>query len=455
MPSSVPRFAASPPTAPPSRARRLLRSYRFPLAILTGVVIGAVIGLVLGERASVLKPFGTLFVNMMFTLVVPLVFFSIASAVAGMSSAKRLGKILGAMLAIFAATGIIASLLMIAALGIFRPTDGVQVELTQPEKTEDIGSIGDQLVQTFVVDDFSKILSTKHMLALIVFAVLVGIATSSIGEKGAPFARFLSSGSEVFLKFTSIIMYYAPIGLGAYFAALIGELGAQLVGDYLRAFLVYYPVAILYFLLAFTLYSFLAGGRRGVRRFWTHILEPTAVSLGTSSSVAAIPANLRAGERIGVPRDVRETIIPIGATIHMEGSSLSAILKIAFLFAVFQRDFFTPSNILIAIAVALLSGMVMAGIPSGGFIGELMIITLYGFPAAALPIIQIIGTVIDPPATTVNSVGDQASSMLVARVLDGKDWMDQADEHEDADGAESASESDLVGISAGTDARTE
>lgn len=406
----------------------MLRSYRFPLFILAGVVVGAIIGLVFGERATVLKPFGSLFINMMFTLVVPLVFFSISSAVASMSSARRLGRILGAMLGVFAVTGVIAAVIMVAALGLFHATDGVQVSLSQPEDVEEIGSIGDQLVSTFVVDDFSKILSSQHMLAMIVFAVLVGVATSGIGEKGVPFARFLNSGTEVFLRFTSIIMYYAPIGLGAYFAALIGELGAQLVGDYVRAFLVYYPVAILYFLIAFTVYAFLAGGRRGVRAFWTHIIEPTAVSLGTSSSVAAIPANLRAGERIGVPKDVRETIIPIGATIHMEGSSLSAILKIAFLFAVFQRDFFTPANILIGIGVALLSGMVMAGIPAGGFIGELMIITLYGFPITALPIIQIIGTVIDPPATTVNAVGDQASSMLVARILDGKDWMDQPEE---------------------------
>ena len=419
-----------PPASPrsSSRLRSILASYRFPLFILTGVVIGAIIGLIFGEKAAVIKPFGTLFINMMFTLVVPLVFFSISSAVAGMSSATRLGKILGSMLGIFAITGIIASIVMIAALWITKATEGVKVEMTQPEDVEEVGSIGDQLVSTFVVDDFSKILSAEHMLALIVFAVIVGIATSKIGAVGKPFAQFLRSGSEVFLKFTSIIMYYAPIGLGAYFAALIGELGAQLVGDYVRAFLVYYPVAIVYFVVAFTLYAFLAGGRRGIFAFWSNIIEPTAISLGTSSSVAAIPANLRAGKRIGVPRDIRETIIPIGATIHMEGSSLSAILKIAFLFAVFGRDFFTPGNILIGIAVALLAGMVMAGIPSGGFIGELMIITLYGFPAAALPIIQIIGTVIDPPATTVNAVGDQASSMMVARVLDGKDWMDKSDD---------------------------
>lgn len=443
MPSSADLDSTEPdsPRAASSKLASVLRNYRFPLFILTGVVIGAIIGLIFGERATVIKPFGTLFINMMFTLVVPLVFFSISSAVAGMSSAKRLGKILGGMLGVFAVTGIIASLVMVAALWISKATEGVQVEMTQPKDVEEVGSIGDQLVQTFVVDDFTKILSAEHMLALIVFAVIVGIATSSIGERGKPFAAFLESGSEVFLRFTSIIMYYAPIGLGAYFAALIGELGAQLVGDYVRAFLVYYPVAIVYFVVAFTLYAFLAGGRLGVTKFWSNIIEPTAISLGTSSSVAAIPANLRAGERIGVPRDVRETIIPIGATIHMEGSSLSAILKIAFLFAVFQRDFFTPGNILIGIAVALLAGMVMAGIPSGGFIGELMIITLYGFPAAALPIIQIIGTVIDPPATTVNSVGDQASSMIVARILDGKDWMDKSDSQHGDEFAEADHES--------------
>src|SRR5690625_7702120 len=111
-------------------------------------------------------------------------------------------------------------------------------------------------------------------------------------------------------------MYYAPIGLGAYFAALIGDLGAQLVGDYVRAFLVYYPVAIVYFIVAFTFYAFFAGGRRGVSRFWGNVLEPTAISLGTSSSVAAIPADLRGGERIGVSRDIRGARVPSGGRLH-------------------------------------------------------------------------------------------------------------------------------------------
>jgi len=399
------------------------KNYRFPILILTGVIVGAIVGLIMGEGATVLKPFGTVFINMMFTLVVPMVFFSIASAVANMNSATRLGRIMGSMMAVFIATGIVASSVMLLALGIFRPLDNVQVSMDEaPEKQEEL-SIGDQIVGAFTVEDFSDVISTKHMLPLIVFAVLVGLSANLVKDKGTVFRSFLDSGNEVFMKMTGLVMYYAPIGLGAYFAALIGELGSQLVGGYVRAFAVYYPVAIVYFFAAFTLYSWLAGGVTGMRRMWANILAPTAVSLGTGSSVASIPSNLRAAKRIGVPADIRETIIPIGATIHMEGSCLSAILKIAFLFAVFERDIFTPQALAIAVLIALLSGMVMSGIPSGGFLGELMIVSMYGFPPAALPIISVIGTVVDPPATTVNAAGDTVSSMMVARVVDGKDWM--------------------------------
>lgn len=410
------------------------KNYRFPILILTGVVVGAIVGLVMGESATVLKPFGTVFINMMFTLVVPMVFFSIASAVANMNSATRLGRIMGSMMAVFIATGIVASSVMLLALGIFRPLDNVQVSMDEmPEEQEEL-SIGDQIVGAFTVEDFSDVISTEHMLPLIVFAVLVGLSANLVKDKGAVFRSFLDSGNEVFMKMTGLVMYYAPIGLGAYFAALIGELGSQLVGGYVRAFAVYYPVAIVYFFAAFTLYSWLAGGVTGMRRMWANILAPTAVSLGTGSSVASIPSNLRAAKRIGVPDDVRETIIPIGATIHMEGSCLSAILKIAFLFAVFERDIFTPQALAIAVLIALLSGMVMSGIPSGGFLGELMIVSMYGFPPAALPIISVIGTVVDPPATTINAAGDTVSSMMVARVVDGKDWMKK--ETQTSDGAE-------------------
>ena len=137
----------------------------------------------------------------------------------------------------------------------------------------------------------------------------------------------------------------------------------------------------------------------------------------------SIPSNLEAAGRIGTPKDIREVVIPIGATIHMDGSCLSAILKIAVLFGLFHGNFTGPWAMATAVGVALLSGTVMSGIPGGGFLGELMIVTLYGFPIEAMPIISMIGTLVDPPATMVNAIGDNVASMMVARILGGPKWM--------------------------------
>lgn len=402
-----------------------LKAYRFPLILLASIIIGSIIGLIFGEKASVIKPFGDLFLNLLFMIVVPLVFFSISSAVANMDSMKRLGKIMGSMLTVFIITGIIASLTMLVAVLIFPVGSGVTIPMEVIEDTEML-SLSDQLVNTFTVPDFVNLFSRKHMLALIVFSVLLGIATGLTGEAGKPFARFLESGSEIFMKVIQLVMYYAPIGLGAYFAALIGDFGGELIGDYAQAFILYYPVAFLYFVVGFTLYAFIAGGKKGVVRFWKNILAPAATALGTGSSFATLPINLQAAKQIGVPKDIRETVLPLGATIHMDGSCLSAILKIAFVFGVFNMDFTGIGTFVTAIAISLLSGVVMSGIPGGGFIGEMVIVTLYGLPIQALPMISAIGVVVDPPATMVNATGDTVASMIVTRQLDGKDWMEKA-----------------------------
>lgn len=397
-------------------------SYGFSLILLAAIAVGSICGLVLKEQAAGLKPLGDIFLNLLFMVVVPLVFFSISSAVAVMGDMKRLGKILGWMMAVFILTGIIASVVMIIGVKIYPPAQGITIAMTPTESMQQL-KVSDQIVKAFTTPDFSDLMSKKNMLALIIFSILMGLATSAAGEKGRPFAQFLLSGNEVTGRMIGYIMLYAPIGLGAYFAYLIGVFGPQLLGSYFRAMVLYYPISILYFFIAFSFYAWLAGRLPAVKAFWSNIIPVSLTALATGSSVAAIPSNLEAARKIGVPKDIREVIIPIGATIHMEGSCLSAILKIALLFGLFQMDFSGPGTILTAIGVALLSGTVMAGIPGGGFLGELMIVTLYGFPIEAMPIISMIGTLVDPPATMVNSIGDNSSSMMVARILGGKKWM--------------------------------
>lgn len=399
-----------------------LKGYRFSLILLSSIVIGALLGIWLGDQATVLKPLGDIFLNLMFTVVIPLVFFTISSAIAQMSGLKRLGRIMSRMMGAFLLTGVLSGLVMLTAVILYPPAQGVSIPLEKPESVEKT-TLADQLVQTITVSNFGSLFSKDHMLQLILFSILLGVAVSLAGEKGKPFAKFLSSGSEVMMKLVSLVMYYAPIGLGAFFAALVGEFGPTLLGNYFRAVLIYYPLSLVYFFVFFTLYAFMAGKGLGVRTFWKNAFSPTITSLATCSSAASIPVNLEATRKMGVPNDISETSIPLGANMHKDGSVMGGVLKIAFLFGVFGMEFNQPSDWLTALGVGILVGTVMGAIPSGGLIGELLILSLYGFPPEALPIIAAISTIIDPPATMLNSTGNTVTSMLITRWVEGKDWL--------------------------------
>lgn len=399
-----------------------LKSYGFSLILIISIIIGSVLGIIYKKDAVIFKPFGDIFLNLLFTTIVPLVFFSISSAVAGMTNILRLGKIMSSMMGIFIVTGLIASVVMLIGVVLYPPATGISIDLGARVNLEQIKA-SEQIVKAFTTADFADILSKKNMLALIIFSILIGLATSAVGERGKVFAIFLTSANEVMMKVISFVMYYAPIGLCAYFAYLVGVFGPELLGSYARAMLVYYPTAILYFFIAFTIYAFIAAKKEGVRKFWRNIIPPSLIALATGSSMAAIPANLEAANKTGVPKDISEVVIPIGATMHMEGSCLAAVLKIAFLFGIFNMNFSGMETILTALGIALLTGVVVSGIPGGGTIGELLIISFYGFPPEAFPVIMMIGTLVDAPATMVNAVGDNVASMIVARMLGGKDWM--------------------------------
>lgn len=397
------------------------KTYRFPIILLLSVILGCVLGIVLENKAMVIKPFGTIFINMLYTIVVPLVFFTISSSIANMVSLRRLGKILKYVFIVFIITSLISAIVMLFTIKIFNPVGNASITLTAG--SEEVLSIADQIVSAITVTDFKELLSRSNMLPLIIFSILFGIGIALVGEKGKNVAKNLDAISNVMMKIIKIIMYYAPIGLCAYFAALVGEFGPELLGSYARSMFIYYILSIVYFAVFYTLYSYMAGKREGIKAFYKAAPYPTATSLATQSSLASLPVNLEAASSIDVPKDIREVTLPIGATMHMEGSSMGAILKIAFLFAIFNRPFVGVDTYLIALLISVLSAVVMSGIPGGGLIGEMLIVSLYGFPMEAFPIIATIGWLIDPPATCLNVVGDLSSSMLVTRIVEGKNWL--------------------------------
>lgn len=402
------------------------KNYGGIIWLLTGILCGSVAGLVLGKRVEVLKPLGDIFLNLLFTAVIPLVFFAIASAIAGLEPGKKLSRIMGVMSLVFLGTVITAACITILAVWLFP----IHEQLPSAKLTEHISKqpIGSQITQLFTTNEFYELLSRKSMLAMIIFSVIIGFGALRAGEKGAAFTRFLLAGNEVFKQVFIIIMKLGPVGLGAYFAYQVGVFGPQLFGAYARSLGLYYATGAFYFVVMFSVYAFVAGGFKGIKFFWRNNVIPSATAVGTCSSIATIPANMDAAKRIGIPDVIANVTIPLGATLHKDGSSISSIVKMAVVFALFGKSFNGADTILLALAMTVLVSMVEGGIPNGGYVGELLFIAAYGFPPEALPPAMIIGTLVDPMATLLNATGDTVAAMMIARFTEGKDWMNAEQE---------------------------
>ena len=342
-----------------------------------------------------------------------------------MRSRKRAGKILGTTVAVFVITGAIAAFIMFVLMKVFPPVLTAWEDIPAEEIGE-YATLSDMIVNFFTASDFVGLLTRRAMLPLIVFSLLFGFAANLAESGEGVITRFLESLTNVMLKFVKIITYYAPIAFFAIFAGLVADYGSMITESYGRAMLVYYPLCFVYIFTAFPLFARFGGGPGAVKVMFKHIARPAVVSLGTCSSVATIPTNMEVAEDTGISKDVSEMVIPLGATMHMDGSCFSCVLKIAFVYGVFGIDF-TWGQVIPIILVAVLSSVGMSGVPGGGYIGEYIICSIF-FPAQmelAFPILVAIGNLVDPPATMINSSGDYVVSYIVSRYVDGKDWLQQ------------------------------
>ena len=409
----------------------VLKNYGLLIAMLVAIIAGCIVGAIFpntgdSQGASVLKPLGTVFINMMFCVVVPMVFASIAGAVANMGSRKRAGKIMGVTVATFVVTGAIAAVIMYVLMKFIPPVLQPWEDIPAEEMGE-YATMSQLIVNFFTAEDFVGLLTRRAMLPLIVFSLLFGFAVNLNGGKDSTIGKWLEDLSGVMMKFVQIITYYAPIAFFGFFADLVAVYGPQITADYGRGLAVYYPLCAIYVFTAFPLFAWIGGGKNGPKEMFRHILRPAMVSLGTCSSVATIPTNMDAAEQTGISKDVSDIVLPLGATMHMDGSCFSCVLKIAFLYGVFGQEF-TWGMLIPVVLVAVLSSVGMSGVPGGGYIGEYIICSIF-FPTQmelAFPILVTIGNLVDPPATMINSAGDYVVSFIVSRYVDGKDWLEKA-----------------------------
>lgn len=411
--------------------KKIIKNYKGTLILLGMVIIGVICGLVFKEKAQVVKPLGDLFLNLLLVIIVPLIFFTITSSISKMNEKKRLSKILTSTIIIFLITSIIAVLfgfLTTSFTNLVNPndTDAIKEVFDNTVKEDLELNILERTVNVLSTNSFAGLLSTNNLIALIVMSVLFGLAINKAGAKGRKIAELFDSFSEVMYKLVEIIMYYAPIGLGCYFASLVGTLGSTIAIGFLKTFVIYTLVCLVFMALFYTLYAFIAAGKKGIKAFWKNIIPSALTSLGTCSSAASVPVNIECTKKIGVPTDIAETTVSLGTSFHKDGSCIGSVFKIMFLVSLFGTSLSTFGDISKVLGIALLATLLVTAVPiGGGTISEMLILTMMNYNVAALPILTIIATIIDAPATLLNVVGDSASAMLVARTVEGKNWIEK------------------------------
>lgn len=410
--------------------KKIFTNYKSTIILLISIILGGLAGFIFKEDITVLAPLGDLFVNLLLVAVVPLIFLSISSSISKMNKPKRFGKIMFSTVFVFMITTLIVvsfAFLITKTVNLINVSDENTItnafDYTLEEETIELNLL-ERTVNMISTNDFVNLFSTDNMLALILISVLFGVAVNMSKKKGQKISALLDDLNTVIMNYIKIIMYYAPIGLFCYFASLIGTLGTSIAIGYLRTFVIYLIVSMIVYFVLYSLCAYVSAGKKGLKSFWKNIIPASATALGTCSSAASVPANITSTKNIGVPSDIAETTISLGTSFHKDGSAIGSVFKIMFLVSLFGTSVSSFSEISEVYLIAILATLLVSAIPiGGGTISELLILSMLGLPVAALPILTIIATVIDAPATLLNVVGDSSSSMLIARLVEGKNWL--------------------------------
>lgn len=405
--------------------KKILKNYKSTIILIGGIILGTIVGLIFKEKAAILSPLGDIFINLMFVVIVPLVFLTISSSIIKMENPKRLGKIMIVIILVFLLMSLVAAFIGIGTTRAIKIIDsGNQSEImnlldTSITNTEKL-NILERTANLLTVNDFYKILSKDSIIAIILFAIIFGFAVKKSKSKGEKVKEIILSLNDIVINIVNIIMYYAPVGLGCYIASLIGTYGGTIAVGFLKTFIIYTFICLFVYIIVYSIYALIAGGTKTLKIYWKSIIPSTFAALATCSSAACIPINIKSTKEMGISDDVAETTIPMGTSFHKDGSVIGSVFKIMFLVYLFQ----TNTSLSTIIITSILATLLITAVPiGGGTISEMFILQLLGFPTSALPILAVIATIIDAPATVLNVVGDASASLLVGRIVDGKNFL--------------------------------
>lgn len=383
------------------------------IKILIGLVLGVLTGLALQEKAILLKPLGTLFINAIKMLIVPLIFSSLIVGMTSMKDTKQLSRIGIKTIIIYLCTTAVAVGIGLIVSNIIQPGVGMKIDSTHFFAAKEAPAFIDTLVNIVPKNPLAA-LSSGHVLQIIVFAIFIGIAINITGKKAEPAKQLAEAVAEIMYTLTAIVMKAAPVGVFALMAYVVGEYGIQTLLPLAKVILAVYIASLIHIVFIYG-FGITILGKLNPVRFFKGILDAQMVAFTTSSSSGTLPATIKCSqENLGVSKSVSSFVLPLGATINMDGTAIYQGVCAVFVAQACGVEL-SIANYITLILASTLASIGTAGVPGAGLIMLSVTLSSIGLPMEGIAIIAGIDRVLDMARTTVNVSGDAMASVLIAK----------------------------------------
>lgn len=384
--------------------------------IFIGFALGIILGLIFGEKVTVIKPLGDIFLTLIKMIVVPLVFCSITSGVASIGDINKLKRIGSKTLIYFVVATMLAGIIGLVIAQLVQPGSGVELNMIQANskyEAKEMPTLAKTLLDMFPSNPV-KALVDGNLMQIIVFSLFLGVSLTLLGEKGKKAIELFNVGTEAMYKMTAIVMDFSPIGVAALMACSIGEYGLKIFGPLGKFILTDYLGLLAVILLLYVpMLKFIAKVPLGY--FFKKVLQIWMVTASTTSSSGTLPVTISVTKKkFGVSDELAEFILPLGATMNMNGAVVYYSAAVMFVSQIYGVTMDLSQQVLIIILATIIS-IGSPGIPGGGIVMTIMLLTTMGLPMEIVGMIAGIYRIIDMGHTTLNVTGDVITSLCIGR----------------------------------------
>jgi len=388
--------------------------------ILIAFVIAIILGIIFGETIDVLAPLGDLFLRLIKFIIAPLVLSTLIIGVASVGDPKSLGRVGSKTIGYYLITTAIAIIIGLGFAFLISPGTGLSIDIpsTEVEVNESEG-----VIQTFlhiVPENPFTSLTEGNILQIIFFAIFVGLAITIVGKKAEPVYKFFEGFAEVMFWITGIVMRFAPIGILGLVAPIIGQYGTSVLLPLLKIILAVGIACLLHAVIVYSL-SVKTFANMNPFTFFKGIGPAAVVAFSTASSAGTLPVTIKnTQENLGVSNKISSFVLPLGATINMDGTAIYQGVAVIFIAQFYGLDL-SFIQLLTVVITTVLASIGTAGVPGAGMIMLAMVLSAVGLPLEGIALIAGIDRILDMFRTTVNIIGDASAAVVVAGTEDEMD----------------------------------